>query len=83
MEYAEELGLIYSSSVWDVTSAVEIISLNPKFIKVPSACNNNFDMLKNLRDQYHGEVHISFGMTTKDEELKIGFFLKKKIKQKD
>ena len=70
-EYAEELGLIYSSSVWDITSAEEIISLNPKFIKVPSACNNNFDMLKVLRDQFHGEVHISFGMTTKDEELKI------------
>tara|TARA_B100000161_G_scaffold242114_1_gene195067 strand:- start:38 stop:901 length:864 start_codon:yes stop_codon:yes gene_type:complete len=70
-EYAEELGLIYSSSVWDVTSAKEIISINPEFIKVPSACNNNFDMLKVLRDQFHGEVHISFGMTTKDEELKI------------
>ena len=70
-EYAEELGLIYSSSVWDVTSAEEIISINPEFIKVPSACNNNFDMLKVLRDQFHGEVHISFGMTTKDEELKI------------
>ena len=81
-EYAEELGLIYSSSVWDVTSAAEIISLNPKFIKVPSACNNNFDMLKNLRDQYHGEVHISFGMTTKDEELKIVNFFEEKNQAK-
>ncbi len=73
-EYAENLGLTYSSSVWDITSAKEIISLNPDLIKVPSACNNNFGMLKVLRDQYNGEVHISFGMTTKDEELEIVSF---------
>jgi sialic acid synthase len=70
-EYSENLGIIYSTSVWDVTSAREIISLNPILIKVPSACNNNFDMLKVLRDEYAGEVHISFGMTTIDEEEKI------------
>ena len=42
--YAEDLGMIYSSSVWDVTAAKEIISLKPDFIKVPSACNNHFNM---------------------------------------
>ena len=70
-EYAESLGIIYSTSVWDTTSVKEIISLNPELIKVPSACNNHFEMLKILRDDYHGEVHISFGMTTKDEEEQI------------
>ena len=69
--YAESLGLIYSTSVWDTTSAKEIVSINPELIKVPSACNNHFEMLKVLRDEYHGEVHISFGMTTKDEEEEI------------
>ena len=67
-KYAETLGLIYSSSVWDITSAKEIVSLEPELIKVPSACNNHFDMLKVLRDEYAGEVHISFGMTTHEEE---------------
>jgi len=67
-KYAETLGLIYSSSVWDVTSAKEIVSLEPELIKVPSACNNHFGMLKVLRDEYAGEVHISFGMTTHEEE---------------
>ena len=67
-EYAESLGLIYSTSVWDTTSAKEIASLNPDLIKVPSACNNHFEMLKVLRDEYQGEVHISFGMTTQEEE---------------
>ena len=69
--YAEELGLIYSTSVWDTTAAKEIVSINPILIKVPSACNNHFEMLKVLRDEYKGEVHISFGMTTKDEEEEI------------
>ena len=73
-EYAESLGLIYSSSVWDTTSAKEISKLKPELIKVPSACNNHFDMLKVLRDDYKGEVHISFGMTTKDEEEQIVSF---------
>ena len=73
-EYTESLGLIYSTSVWDITSAKKISSLNPQLIKVPSACNNHFEMLKVLRDEYQGEVHISFGMTTKSEEEEIVAF---------
>ena len=76
-EYAESLGLIYSTSVWDTSSAKEIVSLNPVFIKVPSACNNHFEMLKVLRDNYKGDVHISLGMTTKEEEEQIVSFFEK------
>ncbi len=76
--FAESLGVIYSSSVWDTISAQEIISLNPSLIKVPSACNNNFDMLEILRDQYSGDIHISFGMTTKIEEEEIVAFFEEK-----
>ena len=67
-KYAESLDLVYSSSVWDIISAREIISLDPDFIKVPSACNNNLDMLTILRDEYSGDVHVSLGMTTQLEE---------------
>lgn len=62
--YAESVGIDYSCSVWDLTSAKEIISLNPKFIKVPAASNNNNEMLSLLRDHYEGDVHVSVGMTT-------------------
>ncbi|MEO1053526.1 MAG: N-acetylneuraminate synthase family protein [Bacteroidota bacterium] len=73
--YCESLGIGYSTSVWDNTSAREIVSLKPDFIKVPSACNNNFEMLGILRDEYDGEVHISFGMTNRDEgEAIVSFF---------
>lgn len=65
--YCEQIGIGYSTSVWDMTSAQEIIGLNPDFIKVPSACNNNYEMLGLLRDTYRGDVHVSTGMTTQDE----------------
>ncbi len=67
-EYCEEVEIEYSTSVWDLTSTKEVISLNPGLIKVPSAVNNNISLLKELRDNYSGEVHISLGMTTREEE---------------
>ncbi len=70
-EWCEEFGIIYSTSVWDLTSAKEIASLNPELIKIPSACNNHFVMLEWLCDNYKGEIHLSFGMTTHEEEEKI------------
>jgi len=74
-EYCDSISIEYSTSVWDIISAREIISLQPHFIKVPSACNNNFDMLKVLRDDYAGQVQLSIGMTTKDEvEQIVKFF---------
>lgn len=74
-QYAESIGISYACSVWDVTSAQEIISLNPDFIKVPAASNCNFDMLKLLRDSYHEPVHLSVGITTwKEIENIINFF---------
>lgn len=69
--WCEEEGIIYSTSVWDMTSAKEIASLNPVFIKIPSACNNHFDMLQWLCKNYGGEIQLSFGMTTHKEEEQI------------
>ena len=75
-DYCEELGIIYSTSVWDLTSAKEITSINPQFIKIPSACNNNYEMLDWLCQNYKGEIHISTGMTTKDEtDDLVNFFV--------
>jgi sialic acid synthase len=75
MKYCITHDMIYSTSVWDVTSAREIAELQPEFIKVPSACNNNYEMLKILRDVYNGQVQVSMGMTTLNEvEDIISFF---------
>ena len=75
--WCEEFGVEYETSVWDVISAREIASLNPKAIKVPSACNTNFTMLEVLCKEYSGEINVSFGMTTREEEIEIIDFFDK------
>ena len=82
-EWCEEAGVEYSTSVWDLTSAKEIVTLNPKLIKVPSACNLNRPLLSYLCDEFGGEIHLSFGMTTKDEEEMIVSFLESKNRNSD
>ncbi len=78
-KYCEEIGIVYSTSVWELTSAKEIAGLHPQLIKIPSACNNNFKMLGWLCDNYEGEIHLSVGMTEKASIQKIvDFFIEKK-----
>lgn len=83
LEWCREFSVEYSTSVWDVTSAKEISSLNPKLIKIPSACNLNKPMLQFLCDNYGGEIHMSFGMTTKAEEEEIVRFFEQNGRAKD
>lgn len=74
-EYCDSVNMVFSTSVWDVSSAKEMLSFKPEFLKVPSACNNNFEMLKVLRDEFDGQVQLSIGMTTRDEvEEIVSFF---------
>lgn len=70
-KYCDDIGIIYSTSVWDTTSAKEMIEFEPEFLKVPSACNNNFEMLRVLRDEFKGQVQLSIGMTSRDEVEEI------------
>lgn len=81
--WCEEEGCVYSTSVWELTSAQKIVALNPQLIKIPSACNLDFEMLGYLAENYGGELHISFGMTTHDEEKKIISFLEQKGRSGD
>lgn len=82
-EWCEEFGITYSSSVWDLTSAKEIASLKPEYIKIPSALNLHFEMLDWLCENYEGEIHISLGMTTREEEEKIIEFMRRKDRLQD
>jgi N-acetylneuraminate synthase len=81
--WCEELDITYSTSVWDMTSAKEITALNPTFIKIPSACNNHFEMLQWLCDNYKGEIQLSFGMTTRAEEEEIVALFERSGRAKD
>lgn len=82
-EWCEEYGITYATSVWDMTSAKEIAALKPKFIKIPSACNNHYEMLQWLCDNYQGEIQLSFGMTTHAEEEEIVALFEKNGRAKD
>jgi len=81
--WCEEYGLVYSSSVWDITSAKEIVSLNPEFIKVPSGHSDNFEILEYLCENFQGEIYVSLGMTTKQETENIVRFFADKKRNKD
>lgn len=81
--WCEECGIVYSTSVWDLTSAKEIAAIRPEFIKIPSACNNHYEMLQWLCDNYGGQIHLSFGMTTKKEEKKIIQLFEKSRRNED
>lgn len=82
-EFCEQMNIIYSTSVWDLTSAKEIAGLQPQFIKIPSACNNNYKMLEWICDHYNGEIHISLGMTTHEEENNLIQLFEKRGRNKD
>lgn len=82
-KYCEELGIVYSTSVWDLTSAKEIASLNPELIKIPSACNNHYEMLGWLCEHYKGEIHVSTGMTSQKEIETLVKFFESKGRAKD
>ncbi len=76
--YCESIGIGYAISVWDTTSAKEVIALNPDYIKIPSACNTDFNLLELVRDHFTGAVHVSAGMTTTEELEKIIQFFEDK-----
>ena len=81
--YAESLGAVYATSVWDLTSAREVASLQPQLIKIPSACNTQTPLLDYLCTHYGGEVHVSVGMTTLAEEERLVEFFEQRGRAKD
>ncbi|WP_018127131.1 N-acetylneuraminate synthase family protein [Balneola vulgaris] len=80
--WCEEQGIGYSTSVWDLTSAEEITSLNPDFIKIPSGTNQHYEVLNYLCEQFAGDIHVSVGMTTHEEERKLIDFFKERGRNK-
>ncbi len=65
--YSQNLGIAYSTSVWDVTSAKDMAALDPAMLKVPSASNLNYEMQAYLCTHFAGEIHVSTGMSRGQE----------------
>ena len=70
-QYCDERGMVYASSVWDIASLREITSLEPTYVKIPSACNTNLELLDLACRGFAGKIHVSLGMTTRAEEAEI------------
>ena len=83
LQWSNKEGVEYSTSVWDLTAAKEMSALKPHMLKIPSACNLDFEMYQYLCDHFPGEIHISLGMTTHAEEDKIMEFFSKGNRNKD
>jgi sialic acid synthase SpsE len=69
--FCDERDVVYSTSVWDVTSLREIADLAPDYIKIPSATNTNLELLDLACRIFPGKIHLSLGMTTRAEETEI------------
>ncbi len=82
-KWCEKEGVVYSTSIWDLTAAKQIVSIKPNLVKIPSASNLDFELLEYLARNYRGEIHVSMGMTTKAEEKKILNFFEKKKRTRD
>ena len=61
-------------------SAMQFIRIqkNLDYLKVPSACNLDFELLGILADKFKKKIHVSLGMTKKREIDRIIMFFKKK-----
>jgi len=78
-KHCSKNNIKYAVSVWEKKSAEKIIKSKIKldYIKIPSACNLNFSLLEFLALNFKKDIHISLGMTTHQEILKIFNFFKK------
>jgi N-acetylneuraminate synthase len=79
----KEYGILYSTSVWDLTSAREMAALEPPLLKIPSATNQHFELQGYLCDNFGGEIHVSCGMSTGQEILKLIKFYEDRGRAKD
>ena len=76
-------GILYSTSVWDLTSAKEMAALNPPLLKIPSATNQHFDLQNYLCEHFGGEIHVSTGMSTREEIANIVDFYRERNRAQD
>ena len=77
-----DLEILYGASVWDDRALREMVSLNPDFIKIPSALNQDYELIANAVNDFPGPLHVSTGMLTDSERRSLIKFLKEKVRTK-
>lgn len=83
IETCKAHGIAYSTSVWDMTSAREMVALAPGLLKIPSATNQHFELQDYLCRHFEGEIHVSTGMSTGHEIADLVAFYEDRGRAKD
>jgi len=85
IQFSKKIGIKYATSVWEKNSADQFIKIQKQldYIKIPSACNLDFELLNVVAEKFKKKIHISLGMSKKNEIEKILNFFKKKKRSKD
>lgn len=73
-----KLGIKYGSSVWDTDSLDDMLFIDADFIKIPSAKNNDWGLMVRACNEVKRPLHISLGMTTREEEDQIKELISKR-----
>lgn len=74
-DYCHKRAILWTASVWDLDSLEFINNYNVPFIKLPSACLTDWDLLNALRSGSK-DVIISTGMSKEDEIISATNILK-------
>lgn len=82
-DYSLNQHVKYSLSVWDLTSAKEVVNnLSLDYIKIPSACNLHFDLIDYISQSSSVDIHISLGMIDVEIDSVINFLLSKNLQNR-
>ena len=81
--YCDLRGARYGCSVWDMTALDEIVSLEPAWLKIPSAINLHTELIVAACRRFPGPIHVSLGMTTRAEERALVELFRERGRLKD
>lgn len=66
-----KLEIGFAASVWDIQAAKDIFEIYPDYIKIPSGRCNDFKLIDYVSKNYATNLHISTGMTRREERNKL------------
>lgn len=73
--YGRQIGIPYITSVWDTQAFDDVKHLPMEWVKIPSACNEDWELLEHVAKNWKRPVHISNGMVdnSKDDAAYYGW----------
>lgn len=60
--YGRQIGIPYLTSVWDIQAFDDIRHIPQDWLKIPSACNEDWELLEHVAKNWKRPIHISNGL---------------------